>query len=102
MSSCLASNGVQLMQLTEDNLRRHVETVGWTAMLSAAKYDWADEDYWRTECSVQSSTTKANSFVFELPADQHAKRKGSARKKREQLKRKGVRLGVTEMYEGVV
>ena len=90
------------MQLTEDNLRRHVETVGWTAMLSAAKYDWADEDYWRTECSVQSSTTKANSFVFELPADQQAKRKGSARKKREQLKRKGVRLGVTEMYEGVV
>ena len=78
-------------------------------MLSQERYNWPtlaekvcpDEVF----CSTEVSDWRSQSFrswTVHRAACAVSKKKGSAKKKREQLKRKGVRLGVTEMCTDVV
>ena len=88
--------------LSEANLRLHDKTVGLTAMLSRRNYSWADDSYVGTASSGPTNTNTTGGAMSSVVKAEQPKRLGAAKRKREQLKRKGVRLGVTEMYAGVV
>ena len=88
-----------LMELTRMNLRRHYEQVGKKSMLSVfninATYTIVpttvlteDIDKCATQMDVDASAR----------ACAHIRTSGAAKKKRNELKRKGLRLGVTEKF----